>query len=89
MNDIIKTEETDIVDVPELSLENRLEIIEDGIRKKYLARLGDLSIAPADNLRPLEEDIIDNIRLYRVSEMVYQKGESAVDKFTTVFNTMM
>ncbi len=89
MNDIIKAEENDIVDIPvELSLENRLEIIEDGIRKKYLARLSDMSIAPANNLCPLEEDIIDNIRLYRVSEMVYQKGESAVDKFTTVFNTI-
>lgn len=88
MNDIIKAEETGIIEEQELSIENRLEIIEDGIRKKYLARLSDLSIAPVDNLCPLEEDIIDNIRLYRVSEMVYQKGESAVDKFTTVFNTI-
>lgn len=88
MNDIVKKEGTDIVEIPELSIENRLEIIEDGIRKKYLARLSDLSIAPLNDLMPLEEDIIDSIRLYKVSEMVYQKGESAVDKFTTVFNTI-
>lgn len=88
MNDVVKTNSTDVVEVSDISLENRLEIIEDGIRKKYLARLSDMSIAPVGDLCPLEEDIIDNIRLYRVTEMVYQKGESAVDKFTTVFNTV-
>ena len=88
MNDIEKVDNTENAEIPKLSLENRLEIIEDGMRKKYLARLSDLPIAPADGFQPLEEDIIDNIRLYRVTEMVYQKGESAVDKFTTVFNTL-
>ena len=69
-------------------LENRLEIIEEGIRKNYLARLTEMQIAPIQNLMPLEEDLIDNVRLYRITEMVYQKGESATDKFTTVFNTL-
>ena len=87
MNDVAKINHTDIAET-DISIENRLEIIEDGIRKKYLARLSDMFIASVDNLCSLEEDIIDNIRLYRVTEMVYQKGESAVDKFTTVFNTI-
>ncbi|WP_026667037.1 ATP-binding protein [Butyrivibrio sp. AE2005] len=87
MNDVAKINPTDIAET-DISIENRLEIIEDGIRKKYLARLSDMFIASVDNLCSLEEDIIDNIRLYRVTEMVYQKGESAVDKFTTVFNTI-
>lgn len=72
----------------EITLEDRLEIIEDGIRKKYLARLNEMEIAPVPNLLPLEEDLIDNVRLYKISEMVYQKGEFATDKFTTVFNTV-
>lgn len=71
-----------------LTIENRLEIIEEGIRKKYLARLSELQIAPATGILPLEEDLIDNIRLYKVTEMVYPKDESATDKFTTVFNTL-
>lgn len=72
----------------DLTMENRLAIIEEGIRKKYLARLTEMSIAPTGRLLPLEDDLIDNVRLYHITEMVYQKGESATDKFTTVFNTL-
>ena len=71
-----------------ITVENKIEIIEEGIRKKYLARLGEMQIAPVRNELPLEEDLIDNVRLYKVTEMVYPKDESATDKFTTVFNTM-
>lgn len=83
----IEKEEVDIVSEP-LSMENRLEIIEEGIRKKYLARLTEMQIAPATGLLPLEEDLIDNIRIYKINEMVYPKDEIATDKFTTVFNTL-
>lgn len=71
-----------------LTMSNRLEIIEEGIRKKYLSRLGEMEIVPVGQLPPLENDIIDNVRLYKITEMVYQKGESVTDKFTTVFNTL-
>ena len=72
----------------EISIENRLEIIDEGLRKKYLARLTEMQIVPIDDLPPLEEDLISNVRLYRVTEMVYQKGEPVTDKFTTVFNSL-
>lgn len=71
-----------------ISMENRLAIIEEGIRKKYLSRLYDMQIVPVGELPPLENDLIDNVRLYKITEMVYQKGESVTDKFTTVFNTI-
>lgn len=71
-----------------LSLENRLEIIGEGLRKKYLSRLTEMQIAPVGELLPLEEDLIDNVRMYHITEMVYRKGESITDKFTTVFNTL-
>ena len=76
------------VSVKELTLDNRLEIIGEGLRKKYLSRLNEMQIAPVGDLLPLEEDLIDNVRLYHVKEMVYEKGESVTDKFTTVFNTL-
>ena len=72
----------------ELTLENRIETIEEGMRKNYLSRLSDMAIVPSADLEPLEDDLIDNVRLYHVSEMVYQKGENVVDKFTTVLNTL-
>lgn len=56
--------------------------------KKYLTRLSDMQIMPIGEITPLEEDLIDNVRLYRITEMVYQKDESVMDKFTTVFNTL-
>lgn len=79
---------TETVLPEQITVENRLEIIDEGIRKKYLARLSELPIAPLGKLPALEEDLINNVRLYRVTEMVYQKGEPATDKFTTVFNTL-
>ena len=72
----------------DISVENRMEIIDEGVRKKYLARLSEMQIAPIDALPSLEEDLINNVRLYRITEMVYRKGEPVTDKFTTVFNTL-
>ncbi len=88
MNEIQKSQNSDIVEVQDMTIENRLEIIEEGLRKKYLSRLMEIQIAPVKNLAPLEEDLIDNVRLYHIKEMVYQKGQPAADKFTTVFNTL-
>lgn len=72
----------------DVTLATKLEIMDDGIRKKYLARLSEMQIAPIGELAPLEEDLISNVRLFRITEMVYSKGESVTDKFTTVFNTL-
>ena len=72
----------------EITVEDRLEIIDEYVRKKYLTRLSDMQIMPLGELTPLEEDLIDNVRMYRITEMVYQKDESVMDKFTTVFNTL-
>lgn len=85
---LINTGSGEVETVQNISTENRLAIIDEGVRKKYLARLSEMPIAPIENLLPLEEDLINNVRLYRITEMVYQKGESVTDKFTTVFNTL-
>lgn len=87
MNELIKRDTGEIIE-NDMSMNTRLEIIDEGIRKKYLSRLSEMEIAPIGEILPLEEDIINNVRLYRVTEMVYQKGESVIDKFTTVFNTL-
>lgn len=79
---------SEVISYDQISNENRLEILDEFIRKKYLARLSELPIAPISNLPELEEDLISNVRLYRITEMVYQKGEPVTDKFTTVFNTL-
>lgn len=86
MNDLQKTTTTEPV-VQEIPLNNYLQITEEVIRKNYLTRLSDLPVVPVDPI-PLEEDLIDNVRMFKISEMVYQKGEPITEKFTTVFNTL-
>ena len=56
MNDIQEKTQTEVPAIQEVTLENRLEIIEDGMRKKYLARLNDMQIAALPDLLPAEED---------------------------------
>ena len=91
MNDISKSSINEPViqaQDAEMSVENYLQITEEVIRKNYLTRLTELPVAPIDDLLPLEEDLIDNVRVFKISEMVYQKGEPITEKFTTVFNTL-
>lgn len=87
MNELARQEAGEII-AQEMTMENRLAVIEDGIRKKYLSRLTEMQIVPVGDMLPLEDDLIQNVRLYHVSEMVYRKGEPVSDKFTTVFNTL-
>lgn len=86
MNDLQKVNSNEITPRP-IPLENYLQITEEVIRKNYLTRLSELPVVPIDPI-PLEEDLIDNVRLFKISEMVYQKGEPITEKFTTVFNTL-
>lgn len=87
-NELVKTEHNALTAKSEITVEDRLEIIDEYVRKKYLTRLSDMQIMPLEEIAPLEEDLIDNVRMYRITEMVYQKDESVMDKFTTVFNTL-
>lgn len=86
--ELLKTEQNALAEKFEIPVEDRLEIIDEYVRKKYLTRLSDMQIMPLGEIIPLEEDLIDNVRMYRITEMVYQKDESVMDKFTTVFNTL-
>lgn len=85
---IMSSPSADVITPDQISIENRLDIIDEAIRKKYLARLSEMPIASVGDLPDLEDDMISNVRLYRITEMVYQKGEPVTDKFTTVFNTL-
>ena len=73
---------------PKQQLEIQLDIADESVRRRDLARLTEMDIVEVKDLPLLEEDIISNVRLYKIAEMVYEKGESITDKFTTVFNTL-
>ena len=59
MNEIQKVQQAEVIEVesPVMTINNRLEIIEEGLRKGYLARLDEMQIAPTGELRALEEDL--------------------------------
>ena len=82
-NYLMDSPSSEIVSPEQITIENRLDIIDEGIRKKYLARLAEMPIARLEDVPTLENDMISNVRLYRITEMVYQKGEPVTDKFTT------
>jgi hypothetical protein len=68
-------------------LNMQLSIVDEAVRRRDLARLEEMDIVPVE-LPPLEEDLIDNVRLFKITEMVYAKDEHIADKFTTVFSTL-
>ena len=84
----MNTNNTETMPQVTLSSEYRLEIMDEFVRKNYLSRLTEMKIAPIEGISLLEDDLISNVRLYRITEMVYQKDEPVTDKFTTVFNTL-
>lgn len=59
-------------------------LVDDIVLKKYLHRLTELEIVPLDD----RLKNISDIRLFRITEMVYQNHEYATYKFASVFNAV-
>ena len=60
------------------------QLVDDIILKKYLHKLSDMNILPlAENQKQLSE-----IRLFKITEMVYQKDEYSTYKFASVFSAL-
>lgn len=70
--------------VLETQLAESSRLVDDIILKKYLHKLTDLEIIP------LNDDLkqISDIRLFKITEMVYQKDEYSTYKFASVFNSV-
>ena len=65
-------------------LEEASKLVDDIVLKNYLQKLTDLEIVPLDkNLKN-----IGDIRLFKITEMVYQKNEYSTYKFASVFNAV-
>ena len=60
------------------------QLVDDIILKKYLHKLSDMNILPlAENQKQLSE-----IRLFKITEMFYQKDEYSTYKFASVFSAL-
>ena len=54
--ELVKTKQKLLAEMPEIAVEDRLEIIDEYVRRKYLTRLSDMQIMPLGEITPLEED---------------------------------
>lgn len=68
----------------ETNLEKAGLMVDDIILKKYLYNLSDMTVVPMDeNLKK-----ISDIRIFKITQMVYQNNEFSIYKFASVFNSV-
>lgn len=78
--------------MPEFGALNRnfqsaLQVVDDIVLKNYVQHLHDFKIIPLDE-KMKAENISENVRLFKITEMVYEKDEFAAYKFASVFNAL-
>lgn len=64
-----------------------LKVVDDVILKNYITELSRMEIVPLSS-RVLKSNIRDNVRFFKITEMVYEKEEFATYKFASVFNAL-
>ncbi|MDK2829645.1 MAG: hypothetical protein PWP67_2465, partial [Clostridium butyricum] len=64
-----------------------LEIVDDIVLKNYITKLRDLQIIPLSS-QELSTNIPENVRFFKINEMVYEKDEYSTHKFASVFNAL-
>lgn len=69
------------------SYRTALKVVDDVILKNYISELSKMEIVPL-NEKLLESNIRDNVRFFKITEMVYEKDELATYKFASVFNAL-
>ena len=62
------------------------QLVDDVVLKNYITRLPEFSVVPMD--KNALANNLGRIRLFKITEMVYEKDESATYKFASVFNAV-
>lgn len=91
MEDIVKQEGA-ATPIPQYDLldgrfRSALQVVDDIVLKNYVQRLHDFPIIPLDK-ETKEANLSENVRLFKITEMVYEKDEFATYKFASVFNAL-
>lgn len=70
-------------------LQSALQVVNDIVLKNYVQHLHDFEIVPLDlSDEERAKDLSENVRLFKITEMVYEKDEFATYKFSSVFNAL-
>ena len=69
------------------SYQDALKVVDDVVLKNYISELSRMEIVPLDK-SAVQFNIRDNVRFFKITEMVYEKDELATYKFASVFNAL-
>lgn len=62
-------------------------LVDDVVLKNYISKLSLMEIVPLKN-EDIKKNLEDNVRLFKINEMVYQNDEYSTYKFASVFNAV-
>ncbi len=89
MNDIVN--KNNYLAQQQVGLQNKfntaIKVVGDVVLKNYLNDLHDFDVIPVSNAIK-KENLSENIRIFKITEMVYEKNEFSTYKFATVFNAL-
>ena len=91
MNEISRYENESIT-VPKYTslntqFKDALQVVDDIVLKNYITKLRELEIIPLSE-EELATNIPENVRFFKINEMVYEKDEYSTHKFASVFNAL-
>ena len=64
-----------------------LQTIDDVILKNYISNLENLDIIPLRK-DTIADNLSENVRFFKINEMVYEKNENSTHKFASVFSAL-
>lgn len=70
-----------------IRFQEALQIVDDIVLKNYITKLRDFEIIPLSE-QELSTNIPENVRFFKINEMVYEKDEYSTHKFASVFNAL-
>lgn len=68
-------------------MEEAYRLVDDIVLKNYMSKLTSLEVIPLDK-DIMKSNIAENVRFFKINEMVYAKDEYATYKFASVFNAV-
>ena len=79
-------QQSNVIPIDELQqqLAEANQLVDDVVLKNYLTQLSDLEVLPLEN----PEIQINDIQLFKITEMVYQTDEYSTHKFSSVFGVL-
>lgn len=84
MKELIKIDDLDELNK---EIEDKLKLVDDIVLKNYISSLEELEIITLDE-ELKENNIIDKVRLFNITKMVYKKDEVNSYKFASIFNAV-